>query len=153
MKPVPTLLENCQRFYDQLDKAAVTTEDGTRIFKGHTTVIMANLKPPIGQSHYSRIRRYLIAMDCIRKVQAGSRFSESVWILVTRPTQDLLAVADPAMLTQGRNENTKLAILTQTIKDIQTQLGGLNVVKAMATLQARIEQLETEVKTLREKKK
>lgn len=142
IRAVPTLLENCLRFYNALDAEAITTEDGTRVFKGHTTVVMGNLNPPIGQSHYTRIRRYLVAMDCIEKVQAGSRFSESVWILRNPPTQELLANADPAMLTQNKGENAKIAVLTQSIKDIQTTLGGLDIAKAMQNHEERITELE-----------
>lgn len=139
---MPSLLDNCLRFYNALDKEAITTEDGTRLFRGHTTVVVGNLNPPIGQSHYSRIRRYLVAMDCIEKLQSGSRFSESVWVLKAPPTQELLASADPATLMQNKNEDVKLAVLTQSIQDIQAQLGGLDVVKAMRNFEERITALE-----------
>ena len=146
IQPVPTLLDNCIRFYEALDEDAVTAEDGTRVFKGHTTVKMRSLNPPIGQAHYSRIRRYLVAMDCIEKVQSGSRFSKSVWILHRPPTQELLASADPAMLSQNNNDRMKLLVLIQSVKDVQTQLGGMNVVKAMQNHEERINALETKMK-------
>lgn len=149
MKVVPTLLENCQRLYDALDEQAIEAEDGTRIFKGHTTVVANKLKPPITSSHYSHIRRHLVAMDCVGKMQAGSRNSESIWVLHQRPTQELLDNADPGMLIQNRNEREKYSILAQQVKDLKTQLGGLNVLKAMKALEDRINGLEEEVQNLR----
>lgn len=152
MKSVPTLLDNLQRFYDALDERAIEAEDGTRIFKGHTTVVAGKLKPPITSSHYSHIRRYLIAMDCVGKMQSGSRNSESIWVLHRRPTQELLDGADPGMLIQNRNEREKYKILAQQVNDLKTQLGGLNVIKAIAALEKRIDQLDDEVQKLSKRK-
>jgi hypothetical protein len=148
MKVVPTLLENLTRFYDALDERAIEAEDGTRIFKGHTTVVARELDPPITSSHYSHIRRHLLAMDCVGKMQAGARNSESIWVLHQRPTQELLDNADPGMLIQNRNEREKYKILAQQVKDLKTQLGGLNVLKAIKALEDRINELEAEVHTL-----
>jgi hypothetical protein len=152
MARVPSFLDNLLRFYNALDSKAITTEDGTRVFEGHTTSVLQTLDPPLSMSHYTRIRRALLAMDCIAQVSRGSRNSKTVWVLIQPPKQELLDAADPAMIAQGKDDPSKLAILSQRIEDLQKQLGGFDVVKAMQDLEGRIIALEDRLNKQEKKK-
>lgn len=148
MAGVPSFLDNLLRFYNALDSKATTTGDGTRVFEGHTTSVLQTLDPPLSMSHYTRIRRALLAMDCVSQVSRGSRNSKTVWVLIQPPTQELLSAADPAMIAQGKDDPSKLAILSQRIDDLQRQLGGFDVVKAMKQVEGTLQDFEKRLKKL-----
>jgi hypothetical protein len=145
LSQMPTLLVNLQRFYDALHDAATTDDQGVVVFRGHVTKVFLELRPPLPQPYYAKLRRYLLATECIVQVSRGARYSDSVWHLIQRPTEDLIRDADPDSLVADTSTDTAIKLVQSRVKDIGEQLGGMNVVRAIGELQGQLNALDERI--------
>ena len=120
--------------YDHLDANAVE-EDDVRIFRG--SIVKAYDDLGISHSHYSNVQKMLVESGAIEMLQRGARGIESVYQLNGRPSPEKLRKSP---LTKTNSRAT--VALEQRIADIQRQIGGLDIVAALADLEKRLGKLE-----------
>ena len=120
--------------YDILDRHA-TEEEGQKVFRGSITQAFRELE--ISQSHYSNVQKLLVAAGAIELVQRGARGIPSVFVLHGKPEAETFS---PIPLTGVPKPD--MFALAQAVKDIQRQIGGLDIVRALADLEKRVGKLE-----------
>jgi hypothetical protein len=133
-KPVP-VTERATMLYDHLDSKAVD-EDGGRFFRG--SIVAAYDELGISHSHYSTVQRLLVVSGAMELIQRGARGIESVYLLHGRPDPDKLR-----KLSLTKPDNRATVALEQRVADIQRQIGGLDIVQALADLEKRLGELES----------
>ncbi len=121
------------QLYDKMADNAKGSEDGN--FHGSITALFHELGTSNGR--YSAITGLLQTLGAITCLQRGARGIESIYSLGGRPTEEDFASVP---LTSKANRATLL--VQQQINDIDTRVGRLNVVEALANLEARISKLE-----------
>lgn len=148
-------LEDLQAFYDALhENAELDTDANIMMFEGHTYKLFASMTPRRPQPYYSKLRRWLIAMQCVTPMQRGSRHQKSVWALHQRPTEAMMELVDgAAVMAPGTKEAiARSAVQRQKIDDILERIGGLNVTNVLRNFENRITALEDAVKELQNDK-
>lgn len=122
------------RLYDSMAEHAKESDDGH--FHGSITAVFRELGS--SNSSYTPITRLLLSTGAITCLQRGARAIESVYALGERPTEEeLLSVA----LTTKAKPDTLL--LQQQVNDIDKRIGRLDIVEALASLEARVSKLES----------
>ncbi len=123
------------QLYDLMAERAKESDDGN--YHGSITATFQELGTSNGS--YSAITGLLQTLGAITCLQRGARGIESIYTLGGRPTEEdflsvaLTAKANPAML-----------LVQQQLNDIDTRIGRLNVVEALANLESRVAKLEKE---------
>ena len=121
--------------YDYLDSKAVE-EEGERLFRGSIVAAYDELK--ISHSHYSNVQKLLVNSGAIELIQRGARGIQSVYQLHGRPDSEELR--NVHLTKPGRLDTVALE---QRVADIQRQIGGLDIVAALADLEKRLGVLES----------
>jgi len=133
VKEQPIEFRHALDFYKLLTQRAVS-EDGVLEFRG--SIVEAFRSLGISQSYYSPITRGLYDSGAMSMKQRGARGTVSIIVLHEQPTaatwikSRLTTRSKPATLSE------------QQLEDILQQLGGINIVEALANHEARIKALE-----------
>jgi hypothetical protein len=146
-------LEDLQNFYDALAEQSKPTDDGKLRYEGHTYKLFAAIEPKLPQPYYSKLRRYLLHMGCVTQVRRGARHAPSVWILHFRPDSDSLSQVDKSAVLSppAEEQNARLAVNRQQLRDILSKLGDLNVKDILYNFEQRLQALEATTKELQAK--
>lgn len=134
-KPVP-VKERALMLYDYLESKAVEDDIEGRVFRGSIVAAYDELK--ISHSHYTTVQRMLVESGAMELVQRGARGIESVYRLNGRPDPENLR-----KLSLTKPDNRATVALEQRVADIQRQIGGLDIVQALADLEKRLAVLES----------
>lgn len=126
-----------------MDNEAVI-ENNERVWKGRLVATAKSLGIPEGS--YSKVVTRLRSMGCIEQVTRGYRGTAlSTYILLFPPTPELWRA------TEARGDEGRLTAaptsdrVARAVEDLQKQLGGINVVSALANLETRLHNLERQV--------
>lgn len=133
-----------QRFYDALDSTA-TVEDDLRVFRGKTTDVFNSLELP--SPYYHKAMALLKKMQCIEQVQRGARHVESIVYLHKRPELSDFLKLDPDEIKNATSERQRVHEITTDarLKNIESNLGGLDIQKLVTDFENRIQLLEAQV--------
>lgn len=144
--PEPTKFQTyCTMLYAHMDSEAVD-EDGDRIWRGRITAIARNLGIPTGT--YGKVIKQLRMMGCIEQVVRGSRgIALSVFVLHYPPTAERFQDFGAGNLTGGPN----LDRLAADVENLKRQIGGLNIVSALAEFEDRLGKIERQLQDNRGK--
>jgi hypothetical protein len=139
-EPLRAIFRHTIRFYDALSEQA-KVEEGLQVYRGHpTTVTTDELDLPL--PYYSKMREILIAIGCVKQIKRGSGKTESVWVLVRQPTETDFEGVGPA----NNKPNTEFRLYQlatdAAIARLEARLGGLDVVKAVLELNAKLDALQ-----------
>jgi hypothetical protein len=138
-----TLFQHAESFYDALDERAKdevwNNELHVRVFRGRVSTIFRSLG--ISQTYYGRVKSGLVESGCVTFNKTGSRSQESEVLLHHRP------IEVEFLRRQGRplTKSLELAIVTQRLGGIETLVGGINVVEALAELESRLRQQDSRI--------
>lgn len=140
----PKLAAHCASLYSRLEQAALTDKTtGDLIWRGKIIDAALSIGIPIGS--YARVVNALRTLGCIDQIERGFRNRPSVYHLVYPPTPEVWAVHAPER-TEDLTSAPSLDILAGQLEDVrqqlETQLGGLNIVEALRELERRIKNLE-----------
>jgi hypothetical protein len=114
--PTPALYDHCEQVYKELLKDA-TRRDGQQVWEGALTKVFTSLG--FSTPYYSHVTKALKAMDCIRQLRRGGGGTDSVWLLVQKPTPALWeSFAAPAMKKPPQAEVAR----QQRLNDINHRL-------------------------------
>jgi hypothetical protein len=138
-KPLRAIFRHTIRFYDALSEQA-KVEEGLQVYRGHpTTVATDELDLPL--PYYSEMRQILITIGSVKQIKRGSGKTESVWVLVRQPTE-----ADFEGVDTSNRPNTEFRLYQlatdASIARLEARLGGLDVVKAVLELNAKLDALQ-----------
>jgi hypothetical protein len=141
-KASPALLRHAENFYQALEDASVVEEvegNDLRIFRGSTIKIFRALG--ISQSYYSRVIKGLGENGCITQLQRGARTQPSVLVLHNSPNAQ--EFAKPL-----GGKRVDAVLLAQRLDNIQANIGGLDIAKALVELQNQINALKARVSSI-----
>ena len=137
MAPPSKLRSYCHLLYARMD-AEATDEQNVRVWRGRLIETCGDLGIPEGS--YSKVVTRLRELGCIEQVTRGFRGTAlSTYIVRYPPTDEVWNVkssSDP--LTTAPTVDSLVA----RMENLERQLGGLNVVDAMANFEKRLQQVE-----------
>jgi hypothetical protein len=100
--PPPALFDHCMDVYNEMLKTAVK-KDGQLTWEGALTRVVSSLG--LSTPYYSHVTKALKAMDCIRQTRRGGGGTESVWVMLQKPTPTLWeSLAKPALAAPAKKE-------------------------------------------------
>src|SRR5437868_717963 len=117
----PKLVSHCATLYSKLDSEA----DEDHVWEGK--IIEACRVIGINQGSYSRVVNSLRKLGCIEQLERGYRGKPSTYRIHYPPTPEVWETRAPERtkdLTTAPSSDTMAA----AVRDLQTQIGGLNVV-------------------------
>lgn len=123
--------------YDALHEQGSDEGEDGRVFRGSITKAFQTLG--ISNGYYTSTQRLLASLGAIETVQRGARGIETVIQLHDRPTLEELAA-----VTLTKPTSAATLALDQRLSDIEKRIGRLDIVKALAELEARIATIEKE---------
>src|SRR5947207_2735468 len=85
---LPALFGHCVAVYAAMEKSA-RRAGGMVVYEGMLTRLMAGPPLMLSTPYYTKIRRELLRMGCIRQLKRGGGNSASQWELCTPPTEEL----------------------------------------------------------------
>lgn len=138
----PKLVSHCAILYAKLDAEC----NNERIWSGKMISTCASLG--INAGSYSRVVNALRRLGCIEQLEKGYRARPSMYRIHFPPTPEVWAQNAPDRtedLTSAPSSDTMAARL----RDLEIQLGGINVVAALATIEGEVKGLRKEVQELR----
>ena len=146
-----TFVQHCITVYNALDEVATTkvtiSGEEARIFTGKITEIFKATK--IARTYYSPILKSLERHGALLKLQRGGRNQDTVYALQGLPSEwDVDGWNDSTGLTKV----STYAMLTAEVESLKSQLGGFNVVEALAEVEKRLVALEEKANKVREVK-
>lgn len=136
----PKLVSHCALLYNKLDSEA--NED--HVWQGKIIDACRSLGINVGS--YSRVVNALRRLGCIEQLEQGYRSRPSIYRVHYPPTPEVWAERAPDRtedLTSAPSSDTMAARL----KDLEAQIGGINLVDALANIEARLQQLERDRKS------
>jgi hypothetical protein len=138
-----TLFQHAESFYNALYERTTVETLGNgveaRVFRGRVSVIFRSLG--ISQTFYGRVKAGLVESGCISFARVGSRGQDSEIVCHHKPEETEFMRRSNRPLTRSL-EN---AILTQRLNGIESQLGGMNVVEALAEFEDRLRKLDSRI--------
>lgn len=135
----------CGLLYERMD-AEATIQENVRVWSGRLISTCKEIGIPEGT--YSKVANKLRSMGCIEQVNRGYRGNQlSTFILHVPPTGDLW---EQDFTFQGLTTGPSLDRLRSSVEDLRKQLGGINIVDALANVEGRLQKLETAIKTLQD---
>ena len=115
----------------------ITWEDlPIKAWEGSITQLTADLR--ISNSYYTRVVGGLEASGCISMLRRGSGNRLSLLALHHPPSEESF-ISDLTPRLPAAN------LVEQRLKDLETNVGGINIAEAIADIQERLEVLEREV--------
>lgn len=141
------LFDHTCRYFDLLmEEAKDETVQGAKVkvFRGSVVKVFRGMS--ISQSYYSKIKYSLEQMGCVTLLRQGGRATDTVIVLHRAPTsEDWQNISDDPL-----TPHLDVAMLSQRVEDILKLLGGgsLNIGKALADHEVRLEKLEREVERI-----
>jgi hypothetical protein len=150
-KAPPAIWLHVQKVYEAMEKESFDVYDdieggGTKApykrYEGFTSHLFQELG--IAVPNYGPVLDLLRAMGCITQERRGGGPSPSVWRLWKRPTPEDFERAHKTM-PQAQIKVRKEQHEEQRILDLQKQLGGLDVPKALIELQSQINVLKADL--------
>lgn len=133
----------CSLLYERMDSEA-TVEENERVWRGKIISTCAELGIPEGT--YAKVVGQLRKMGCIEQVMRGYRGNApSVYTLQYPPTPEVWrqAVTGTIPLTDGPTFDRVAAL----VEDLRKQMGGVNLVSALANIEERLTKLETAIRS------
>lgn len=125
--------------YDVMDKAAEMRQtDGgeVRLWTGFIRQTCDELGIP--QGVYRRVLSLLEDCGCLQILQRGVRGYPSLIALLKVPTAEVLESGGRGDLTRRLNP----AMLESSVRNMQEQIGGLNVADALVNIEQRLKAIE-----------
>jgi len=119
------LTEHSQAVFDRM-LAEAELDDGTLMWKGSLSVLVAELAPP---SQYSNILKVLKGAGLIVQVRRGGGGSPSWWAIMD--TENTVLVNHPPNM-MGTLERRRT--LETRIEDLERLVGGVDVPRALADI-------------------
>jgi hypothetical protein len=120
-------------------KEEVVNGEVVSVWSGFIGETCRKLRIPTGMER--KVVKPLEAMGCIKIVQRGAGPYPSMLVLAYPPTEDLWVGSDaPSALTR----RPTYASLISDVETIKKQLGGGNIVEALAELDRRLKSLEAQ---------
>jgi len=145
----PKLLSYCSILYARFLSESITESvEGleVRVWRGKLTKTATAVGIPDGV--YKRVVDQLITLKCIDQLQQGRRGSNPTTIILLRPpTAD---VWDDEIRARDLTRSLTPAILSRRLDDLERQLKGVDIVKALGELQKQIDELNKSVKKLQD---
>lgn len=132
-----------------VDNSEVTVIEGeaVNLWKGFIGKTCRSLQVPKGMDN--RIIKALESIGSIQFIQRGVGNWPTILALRYPPTEDLWADSDAVGLTRRESYGRLLS----RVKSLENSIGGGNVVEALVALNARVDQLDQEVRELRKVQK
>lgn len=140
---LPLILEHCMNLYDAMyeesDQYRADSPD-IREWRGQLSKLFPKID--LTPTNYSRIVGMMRRMGCIEQVRRGNANSESVWLLMQRPTKELhdWVKSDEAESTQEQEYNSSIE---QRLRDLSSSFGEMY--QALQNLGEAVEALETRI--------
>lgn len=144
-----TFILHCEKFYNAIDEVSTDIEaDGktVRRFAGKITEVWKSTG--IAQTYYTPVTKCLERHSAILRVQTGGRNADTVFILNGLPDQWEVDgwKGESSVLTQsGLTVGQKHDKLDKRLDDLETSLGGINVLKALESMETRLKALEAQI--------
>lgn len=150
MPPVTkdTLLRYCQNVYDALAEDAKPTPEYDLLWSGKIIETYAGLG--ISNAHYGRIMDTLYEIGAIQQVRRGARGVPTLIALHSRP-ENLDGVRGFA--AQDLTKPTAADMLSQRVDVLERRLEGIELKKALASINDRLSQLESKASNKKERSK
>lgn len=122
--------------------------------KGTFTVFRGSLlavyeKVSQSRSSYTNAYNLLKVTNCISVLNRGARANGSIVVLHAPPSHAELLQIDPELLLTRPEADAKLALEAQ-VKDLLASFRGMNIPEALANHEARIKELERQLKERKE---
>lgn len=135
----------CKLFYDTLLKRAVTTPSGNLVFVGYINDIYVECK--MSRTYYSPIMRGLVELGCIAVERRGTRDFKSEIAVLRPPTVEEWLELRRKPLTSRQ----KADMLVPDVERLKRQLGEVDLEKTLGYLEARIVDVERQIRELNAK--
>lgn len=119
---LPAIYEHAQNAYAAMEERASVTvlndsgEEGL-VYEGFLTKLITtelNLSLP----YYTKILNELKRMDCVRQLRRGGSTTQSRWVLLRKPTEELFRKMRPVK-TAG---SSRVETLEQQVRDLNKRL-------------------------------
>lgn len=131
------LLEYCVRLFEAMSPNA-TEQEGVLVWQGRLLEMAAGLG--ISRGNYSRAIAKLREMGCVEQISRGFRGTHlSTYALIQPPTPEAFVKSSDATLTSRPTYDSLVA----RVKELERQIGGLNIVEVLATHDGQIKELQT----------
>lgn len=147
----PVLVSHCASLYSKLDGEAKNliagdTNNSERIWEGKIIDACTSIGITVGS--YSRVVNALRRLGCIEQVEQGYRGKPSIYRVNYPPTPEVWRDHAPERtedLTKGPSSDT----MSRRLRDLEKQLGNINLVEALMGLEKKIDTLHQEFQELR----
>lgn len=137
----PKLVANCSALYRAMERQA----NAEGLWEGK--IISLAMSIGIAMGSYSRVVNTLRRLGCVELIEQGSRGKPSIYRMVKPPTQEVWESSAPDR-TEDLTRPPSLDILSAQVEDLKRQLGGINVVEALAELEQQVKDLRSELRRL-----
>ncbi|HSW91524.1 MAG TPA: hypothetical protein VLG09_02670 [Candidatus Saccharimonadales bacterium] len=141
----PALFRHMRSFYRALVEEAEPEEDGSLVYRGHTTSIRDELR--MGNPVYSKVMDRLKKMQCISVLKRGARHTNSVIVLHSEPSFRVYETFDFGEINNIENLKTQVAILQAQVNDLRNNVGGINIAQELIKLGEYVQSLEEKIKS------
>ncbi|HYT40941.1 MAG TPA: hypothetical protein VEP90_01225 [Methylomirabilota bacterium] len=143
----------CSALYNLMDENSelLPIQDGeARIWKGYVTQACGLVEIPEGVRN--RVVKRLGDVGSIQVVEQGRRNNPSVIALFYPPTDEVWrAFQDETLQTDLLTNRPDPAMMSQQIRDIREQMGGVNIPDALKNHEERLNSLLIRVRKLEER--
>lgn len=145
----PKLVSQCAMLYAKMAGDAKEVEDspGDLIWSGKLIKTCAELGINVGS--YSRVINALRKLGCVEQIEQGYRSKPSIYRIHFPPTPEVWRDNAPDRtedLTSAPSSDTMAA----AVRDLQSQIGGINIVEALRNIEGQIAAVRQEIERLKQ---
>lgn len=120
--------------------------EGQTIWRGR--IVDTCIQLGIPQGGYNRVLNLLRKLECIELIERGFRGDTlTSYRLLKPPTAEAFAESFVKSAPGDLTRRPSLDRLSQTVKDIDDNIGGINIPKALKVLEDRIVKLERQMRS------
>jgi hypothetical protein len=135
----PKLVSHCNMLFSRMDAEA----NADHIWQGKIIETCRQLGINVGS--YSRVVNSLRTLGCIELLEKGYRSRPTIYRIHFPPTPEVWERNAPDRtedLTSGPSSDTMAA----AVRDLQQQIGGINIVEAFKNVEGRLQKLEQQAR-------
>jgi hypothetical protein len=127
---IPALYHHCVRMYRaMMDEATLVDMEGVQsvVYEGFLTDLVKN-KLNLSTPYYTKCRKALLEMGCIKQLRRGGSSTPSQWLLIREPLltnfdPEAIVSPPPITLEQYQAQQQQINALNQRMHTIEQILG------------------------------
>lgn len=153
-KPEPALLRHASNLYEGMYDEVIETQfkgDIYDIYNGFLGKTFA--KCGISNQYYGKVLKLLENYGCIATIERGVRNSPSRVVMLTHPREaeippEALGVKPPKNTAENLTTPANLATLSESVKNLKGQLGGISLAELAQGLQTELTEIRGRLSVL-----